>query len=60
MKQERRPIRYDVSNMRVEYTVEIRNRFNILLQYIEDKEPEEIAEITKNVFTETAKKIWNQ
>ena len=46
--------RYDTTCIPEEYTIEVSNKFNTLLEDIEMKEPEEIAKCTKNIFKEAA------
>ena len=55
MKREPNPVCYDMNNISNEFTVEEKNRFLLLLQDIEEKEPEEIAESAKMILIEVAK-----
>ena len=51
-----RTIRYDVKDITEDFTIEIKNRFKVLLMDIEEKEPEELAQETKKIYNETAAK----
>ena len=57
VKIEREPnsVCYEMNNISNEFTVEVKNRFLLLLQDIGEKEPEEIAESAKMVLIEVAK-----
>ena len=50
------PIRYNVQGISQDFKVEIRNRFKVLLEHIAEKCPDEIANETRNIFMETARK----
>ena len=51
-----RPVHYDVQEMDENFNIEVRNRFRVLLMNIEEKEPDEIVNETKNIYLETAQK----
>ena len=55
-----RPIRYDLQEIKEEFNIETKNRFEALLEDIEEKEPDEIANEAKRIFMETAEKHLNK
>ena len=55
MKREQNQACYDMNNINSEFTVEVKNRFSLLLQDNREKEPGEIAESAKTISIEVAK-----
>ena len=55
MKREPNPVCYDMNNISNEFTVEVNNRFSLLLQNIGEKEPEKMAESATMILIEVAK-----
>ena len=47
-------VRYDIEEIHDNLSIEVRNRFTVLLSTIEEKEPNEIANETKCISMETA------
>ena len=50
------PVRYDLQEMDENFSIEVRNRFTVLLMTIDEKEPDEIAKETKDIYLETSRK----
>ena len=44
MKRKAKPVCYDTSCIGCEFAVEVKNKFSLLLQDVEEKDPEEISE----------------
>ena len=50
-----KPVCYDTSCIGCEFAVEVKNKFSLLLQDVEEKDPEELAESAKTILIEAAK-----
>ena len=48
-----RPVRYDVQEMDGNFSIEVRSRLTVLLMNTDEKELDEIAKETKNIYLET-------
>ena len=51
-----KPFWFDVHDINEDFTIEVKNCFKLLLNDIEEKEPDEMANKIKNIFTETLEK----
>ena len=56
MKKEPMVVRYDLSEIDDQYKIDVKNRFSELMNIVEEKDPDELADDIKNIYIEAAGK----